>query len=197
MCLGGEFRKRRTPLGRRGFQIGLIGVIGLVLLRVTLGWHFLYSGIWKVQTPSFSAAGFLAQAKGPLAAHFHGMVPDIDGRQALDFTEQLSAMKEYTDAFVRQNKLDKEQQALAGEVLAARQAALTDFLTEEVREKGADGKTQLVTKLKEPFADHLHDLDRLDANKEAATSGIPFAQKRNWDEQQKLRAQAAGWNKKR
>jgi uncharacterized membrane protein YphA (DoxX/SURF4 family) len=75
----------RNPLRRRGFQVGFLGAAALVLLRVAVGWHFLYSGIWKLQTPNFSAAGFLSQAKGPLADRFYALVPDIDGREHLDF----------------------------------------------------------------------------------------------------------------
>ena len=56
---------------------------------MVIGWHFLYQGIWKVQTPNFSASGFLGQAKGPLAEHFYNMVPDIDGKKHLDFELQI------------------------------------------------------------------------------------------------------------
>lgn len=37
--------------------------IGLFLLRLALGWFFLYSGITKVLNPDFTAAGFLGGAK--------------------------------------------------------------------------------------------------------------------------------------
>ena len=58
---------------------------------MALGWHFLYQGIWKVQTPNFSASGFLGQAKGPLADQFYALVPDIDAKKHLDF--ELQARK--------------------------------------------------------------------------------------------------------
>jgi thiosulfate dehydrogenase [quinone] large subunit len=45
----------------------------IVVLRVLIGWHFLYEGVAKLTTPSWSAAGFLKQARGPLAGLFHGM----------------------------------------------------------------------------------------------------------------------------
>jgi thiosulfate dehydrogenase [quinone] large subunit len=37
---------------------------GLVVLRVLIGWHFLYEGIVKVLNPYWSSAGFLLEAKG-------------------------------------------------------------------------------------------------------------------------------------
>ena len=45
----------------------------LVLLRVAIGWHFLYEGYVKITSPSWSAAGYLDQAQGPLAGFFHQM----------------------------------------------------------------------------------------------------------------------------
>jgi thiosulfate dehydrogenase [quinone] large subunit len=45
----------------------------IVLLRVVIGWHFLYEGIAKLSAPSWSAAGFLSQSRGPFAGIFRGM----------------------------------------------------------------------------------------------------------------------------
>lgn len=54
-------------------QLGLAAVLMLVCLRVTIGWHFFKEGTKKYNDPSFSSAGFLGQAKGPLAKMSHGM----------------------------------------------------------------------------------------------------------------------------
>jgi uncharacterized membrane protein YphA (DoxX/SURF4 family) len=60
-----------------------------VLLRVAIGWHFGYEGLWKIEswrrgnTP-FSAEGYLRNASGPLAPYFRAMVPDVDGLAKLD-----------------------------------------------------------------------------------------------------------------
>jgi len=45
----------------------------LVLLRVAIGWHFLYEGIAKLLNPYWTSAGFLLESKGPLAALFQGI----------------------------------------------------------------------------------------------------------------------------
>jgi thiosulfate dehydrogenase (quinone) large subunit len=45
----------------------------VVALRVLIGWHFLYEGLAKLQAPAWSAAGFLSQARGPLAEVFRGI----------------------------------------------------------------------------------------------------------------------------
>jgi thiosulfate dehydrogenase [quinone] large subunit len=45
-------------------------MIAITVLRVFVGWHFLYEGIAKLTAPSWSAAGYLKQARGPFADLF-------------------------------------------------------------------------------------------------------------------------------
>jgi thiosulfate dehydrogenase [quinone] large subunit len=54
-------------------------MIALALLRVMIGWHFLYEGLAKMLKTNWSASSFLQQARGPLAGFFHWMAgsPDI------------------------------------------------------------------------------------------------------------------------
>jgi thiosulfate dehydrogenase [quinone] large subunit len=59
----------------------------IVILRVLIGWHFLYEGLAKLSKPGWSAAGYLQQARGPLAGFFHGLAQD-PGR--LDVVNQLN-----------------------------------------------------------------------------------------------------------
>jgi thiosulfate dehydrogenase [quinone] large subunit len=48
-------------------------MITITVLRVFVGWHFLYEGIAKLTAPSWSAAGYLKQARGPFADLFKGL----------------------------------------------------------------------------------------------------------------------------
>jgi thiosulfate dehydrogenase [quinone] large subunit len=50
--------------------------IAVVVLRIVIGWHFLYEGVAKLTKPSWSAAGFLLQSRGPFADLFHWMAAD-------------------------------------------------------------------------------------------------------------------------
>jgi len=54
-------------------------MVALALLRILIGWHFLYEGIAKLMKPNWSASSFLLQARGPLAGLFHWMAnsPEI------------------------------------------------------------------------------------------------------------------------
>jgi uncharacterized membrane protein YphA (DoxX/SURF4 family) len=69
--------------------------IGLVLLRVAIGWHFLFEGIEKLDSwyygpregkPVWSAAGYLRESQGPLGGWFRSQAPDADG----DMLNQLT-----------------------------------------------------------------------------------------------------------
>jgi thiosulfate dehydrogenase (quinone) large subunit len=51
------------PLSRRA-------LIAITVMRIFVGWHFLYEGIAKLTSPSWSAVGYLRQARGPLADSF-------------------------------------------------------------------------------------------------------------------------------
>ena len=45
-------------------------MIAITLLRVFVGWHFLYEGISKLSSPSFTAAGYMKVSRGPFAGFF-------------------------------------------------------------------------------------------------------------------------------
>jgi len=48
-------------------------LVAITLMRVFVGWHFLYEGVAKLTAPSWSAAGFLKQARGPFADLFRSL----------------------------------------------------------------------------------------------------------------------------
>ena len=48
-------------------------MLAITAMRVFVGWHFLYEGIAKLTAPSWSAAGYLKQARGPFAEMFRGL----------------------------------------------------------------------------------------------------------------------------
>jgi thiosulfate dehydrogenase (quinone) large subunit len=48
-------------------------LIAITVLRVLVGWHFLYEGLAKLTSPSWSAAGYMKQARGPFAELFRSL----------------------------------------------------------------------------------------------------------------------------
>jgi thiosulfate dehydrogenase [quinone] large subunit len=51
-------------------------MIAITVLRVFVGWHFLYEGIAKLSSPTWTAAGYLKQARGPFADIFRWIAAD-------------------------------------------------------------------------------------------------------------------------
>jgi thiosulfate dehydrogenase [quinone] large subunit len=46
-------------------------LIAITLLRIVVGWHFLYEGIAKMTAASWSAAGYMRVSRGPFSPFFH------------------------------------------------------------------------------------------------------------------------------
>ena len=61
-----------APAGSNGNTDG-IRQLPLALLRVAIGWHFLYEGLTKLQLGDWSAAGYLSNAVGPAAEYYHSL----------------------------------------------------------------------------------------------------------------------------
>ena len=51
-------------------RLSRTAMIAVAVLRVLVGWHFLYEGIAKLTAPTWSSAGYLRQARGPFADQF-------------------------------------------------------------------------------------------------------------------------------
>ena len=57
----------------------------LVVLRVVIGWHFLYEGIIKLTDSNWSSAGFLAESSWIFSGIFHRMASEPGILQVVDF----------------------------------------------------------------------------------------------------------------
>lgn len=166
----------------------------LVVLRLSLGCHFLYEGVWKIRhADEFSAKPFLTQAKGPLAPLFYRMVPDLYGRERLrieqrSFEEEgkkvtrlvsacyVESWQETLDRFIRFYHLSEEQQAEAQKLLRQYLDVLDRFLRENQKD----------------IAGYFQSLEDFQAWR-AGASSARFEEARVWEQQQKLRAESAQW----
>ncbi|WP_422861067.1 DoxX family membrane protein [Flagellimonas sp. W118] len=60
--------------------------ISITLLRVLIGWHFLYEGIVKLYNPEWTSFGYLASAQGPFKSIFYSLTaPSI-----IDWVDNLN-----------------------------------------------------------------------------------------------------------
>jgi uncharacterized membrane protein YphA (DoxX/SURF4 family) len=85
-------------------QISFLACFLLVLLRVSIGWQFLYEGLWKLGTQKtskpWSAEGYLVNARGPLRDKFREMVDDPNGLNKLDYDKVAKSWDDWRDRFV-------------------------------------------------------------------------------------------------
>ncbi len=70
-----------APLG--GFQL-----IALVVLRMLVGWHFLYEGLAKLTNPGWTSAGYLQEAQGWFAGFFRDLALDPGSLALVDQLNQ-------------------------------------------------------------------------------------------------------------
>ncbi len=161
----------------------------LVVLRITIGCHFLYEGVWKFNHAEFSAEPFLTQAKGPAAPLFYAMVHDIDGRQRLKIETDPKGKpsisgKIYLDAWadldrrvIQKYNLSSEQKKTLDGVHKTYAAALNNYLKENAGDIQA----------------YFGSLDRFEAAEKAGNNGAEHQLKRRWDRRMELRKEAGGW----
>jgi len=57
----------------------------LVILRILIGWHFLYEGVVKILNPYWTSAGFLIESKWIFAPVFHAIVANSTLLHIVDF----------------------------------------------------------------------------------------------------------------
>lgn len=108
-------------------RVSGIAVVLIVLLRIAIGWQFLYEGLWKYDqldsaTP-WSARGYLANAEGPFRNHFRSMVGDFpDGNDPddllwLSYENVSGAWDRWRDRFVAHYALDDAQRQRLNELI--------------------------------------------------------------------------------
>jgi len=64
---------REMETKSKTIDISAAGMYILAILRIVIGWHFLYEGLVKVTDPSWSAAAYLEQSRYILPGFFHWM----------------------------------------------------------------------------------------------------------------------------
>jgi len=93
--------------------IGVTGVLMLVLLRVTIGWHFLSEGYDKFTQPSWDAKPFFANARGPVASQFRQMVWDYDGSLRTNVEKTTVHFAIFRDRVIKHYGFDDAQKRQA------------------------------------------------------------------------------------
>ncbi len=98
-----------------------LAVVLIVLLRLSIGWQFLYEGLWKFKslntaTP-WTAEGYLKNAQGPLRDTFRKMTGDPDDLQWLDRDSVAKKWDDWAARFESHYGLDDSQKKKLNELL--------------------------------------------------------------------------------
>ena len=56
----------------------------LVILRMAIGWHFLYEGLVKLMNPNWSSVGFLLDSHGFMESFFHSLTTNPNTVNIID-----------------------------------------------------------------------------------------------------------------
>ncbi len=164
----------------------------LVVLRLTVGWHFFTEGSKHLAEPHWSSEGFLRQAKGPLAPYYHSVLPPSGFR--LDETlhsgtdaaalierwkgEMTKQLQSSGEAFRRTYQLDEAQKAEVEKAVKRRLNQFEGWLDEHRSE----------------MAEHVHGWERLEKARSSKSAGdVPFEKKRIDDALGKLNGEVSGW----
>ncbi len=162
----------------------------LVALRLAIGVHFFYEGVWKIKhADEFSAEPFLTMAKGPAAPLYYAMVYDINGQKRLQVSEDedgqpvikgesyLKSWKGLLERVVDKYKLGDDQKKGALEIHERYEDSLQEYLAANL----------------EDITAYFGALERHNRRKAEGNTGAAHQKKRLWDEQMKLRGEVNGW----
>jgi len=102
-------------------RISIVAILLIVLLRMSIGWQFLYEGLWKHKAMSsptpWTSEGYLKNAQGPLRHYFRDMTGDPDDLKWLDYAEMSRRWYNWRDRFVKHYQLDETQQKILNQEL--------------------------------------------------------------------------------
>ena len=111
-------------------QITVTACFLLALLRIAIGWQFLYEGLWKLKTQKtsqpWSAEGYLANAQGPFRDNFRKLAGDPDGLKKLDYGTVTAEWDRSVDRFINHFKTTPPQADRLTESQAASIKQLVD-----------------------------------------------------------------------
>lgn len=147
-------------------RVSFLAVFFLVVLRIAIGWQFLYEGLWKYDTldsaQPWTSEGYLKNAQGPLRDYFRDMTGDPDDLQWLNYEAMSRKWDHWQKRFIAHYGLTDAQQAQLQRLLDGppQVAASVEAIPESAQEaleklKGVvafdEGKKQLIVKGNNPL----------------------------------------------
>lgn len=94
-------------------KISWLAVTLLVVLRISIGWHLFYEGLWKLSTQKtanpWTAEGYLKNATGPMRTTFRKMMGDANDFKWLDYDAMSAKWDAWRDRFVAHYGIEQKE----------------------------------------------------------------------------------------
>lgn len=192
--------------------LGGFAILALVLLRLATGWHFFSEGLSKVERDSttgnfrmtFSAAGFLSGAKGPLADSFQAMAPNghdwktllaVPHQNKVNTPEEAKAAANRVPYKAWAERIEQDWKAMVVEVQAV--PGLTEDQLAVAKAAFDTRKAELHDYLDNEsaaIAEYQHELWRLDQWRlKPEAANLPFEEERVAKKAADTTAKARAW----
>jgi uncharacterized membrane protein YphA (DoxX/SURF4 family) len=169
----------------------------LVLLRLAIGWHFLFEGVAKLTDPTWTSEGYLREASGPLADWFQDVAGDrLKDRLTVgpdgSFPDRLGEeWQVYFDRFSSHYDLTDKQLDEANTKFEQAQQRTLKFLTQEKRPVKVPAKVPPVfeASLTVPERINLYE-EKLDQARKAEEHDVPLNATSGWAHVRDFKTQA-------
>jgi len=89
----------------------------MVLLRVSIGWHFAYEGVYKLLQDDWRATSYLQQSYGPLRPLYLKFIDDPDGLERLTREKAEQRLDERFEVLADHYQLTDEQRTLVADFI--------------------------------------------------------------------------------
>ena len=76
--------KKPFPAGGYSTTASTCQALALAAMRIAIGWHLLYEGVFKLLDPAWTADGYLRHSTGPLAGLFHWLAAEPTRLEVVD-----------------------------------------------------------------------------------------------------------------
>ena len=112
-------------------RIGFVGCAFLIMLRMTIGWQFLYEGLWKYNkletAKPWSAEPYLKNAQGPFRKYFRDLTDDPDDLNWLDYEKMSDKWDDWHKVFIAHYGLTEKQQETLRRILKGREQFVAEL----------------------------------------------------------------------
>ncbi len=112
-------------------QLSGLAILLIIILRLSIGWQFLYEGLWKVKSHQtakpWTAVGYLKNSQGPFRDQFRNMTGDPDDLSWLDYDQVEAKWDNWQTRFENHYQLDDKQKGSLNRLMNGSKTFVSDL----------------------------------------------------------------------